>query len=148
MIDEQLDIFGGSTMVTRKRNRPAPAADPAVQMALFATDAGELAGQAVATDELGALVADEPAAPATRGPITAAHIAELRAANHGVTSVALVWSRTLPGDGYAVVTTVEAYRKGYRRIVEQTELVDAWCGDSDATVAADLNIDRERELAA
>lgn len=52
--DEQLDIFGGSTMVTRKRTRPAPRAD-VEQMALFASDAGELDGQAVATDALGSL---------------------------------------------------------------------------------------------
>lgn len=59
MIDAQLDMFGGETLVTRKRNRPAPAADPAVQMALFATDAGELDGQSAATDLFGALVAGE-----------------------------------------------------------------------------------------
>jgi hypothetical protein len=51
MQDEQLDIFGGSTMVTRKLNRKAPA-EVFVQAPLFATDESEFEGQGTLADEL------------------------------------------------------------------------------------------------
>lgn len=54
-MDEQYDMFGGSTMVARELSRPVPAPERGAQMALFASDAGELDGQTAATDVLGAL---------------------------------------------------------------------------------------------
>lgn len=63
MQDEQLDIFGGSTTVTRRRNRPAPRVE-VEQMALFASDAGELDGQTAGVDLLGGLLVDVEGGPA------------------------------------------------------------------------------------
>lgn len=53
MQDEQYALLGGSTMVTRRQDRPTLEPERFVQPSLFATDERELAGQAAATDELG-----------------------------------------------------------------------------------------------
>jgi hypothetical protein len=74
MQDEQLDIFGGSTMVTRKLNRKAPA-EVFVQAPLFATDESEFEGQGTLADELATVEESEAlfdVAPVEKAPAAAA----------------------------------------------------------------------------